>query len=43
MKELTDKNQDLEQKVASLKDQYYKAQKEKDHTQIQLNNKIEIL
>lgn len=42
-KELNDKNEDLEQKVNNLKEQLYKTQKEKDHTTIQLNNKIEIL
>ena len=38
-----EKNEDLERKVAQLKDQHYKLQKEKEQTQIQLENKIEIL
>jgi len=42
-KEMSDMNEELEEKVVGLKDQLYKTQKEKDHTQIQLNNKIEIL
>lgn len=42
-KELMEKNEDLERKVAQLKDQHYKLQKEKEQTQIQLENKIEIL
>lgn len=29
--------------MVSIKEQLYKTQKEKDHTSIQLNNKIEIL
>jgi len=41
--ELQDKNEELEARVQGLKDQLYKVQKEKDHSSIQLNNKIEIL
>lgn len=42
-KEMLEKNEDLERKVAQLKDQHYKTQKEKEQTQIQLENKIKIL
>ena len=42
-KEYVDKNEELERKVQTHKDNQYKAQKEKDQIEIQLNNKIEIL
>lgn len=34
MKEVNEKNEDLEGKVNNLKEQLYKTQKEKDHMQI---------
>lgn len=38
-----EKNEELEKRVANLKDQQQKTQREKDQEQIQLNQKIEIL
>lgn len=42
-KEYADKNETLEKKVQTLKENQFKTQKEKDQIQIELNNKIEIL
>ena len=42
-KEQQEKIEQMESKQESLKDQLHQTQKEKDHTVIQLNNKIEIL
>ena len=42
-KEYQEKNEMLEKKVQTLKENQYKTQKEKDQIQIELNNKIEIL
>jgi hypothetical protein len=42
-KEMAAHAEELESKLTQAKEQLYKAQKEKEHTVIQLNNKIEIL